>query len=94
VVPLKPNNLSDKIFNVSFDTEYTQDLEKRDGTLEQLPKLIFDQQLCSKCEAVNHLCPDCVQYGKGVHEFWQETVGNFVDYLRQSRHLTEKIYVI
>jgi len=33
VAPLKPSKLSDNLFYVFFDTECTQDLEKRDGFL-------------------------------------------------------------
>jgi len=37
---------------------------------------------------------DCEQCGKRIHVFWQDTVGKFIDYLRQSRPFADKIYVI
>jgi hypothetical protein len=41
VAPLKPNMLSKKYLYVFFDTECTQDLEKRDGSFEHVPNLIY-----------------------------------------------------
>jgi hypothetical protein len=94
VAPLKPSKLSDKLMSVFFDTEYTQDLEKRDGTFEHVPNLICDQQICSKCEAVDDLNINCLQCGKRVHMFWEDHIGTFIDYLRLSRPFDDKIYVI
>jgi hypothetical protein len=91
VAPLKPSKLSNRYLYVFFETECTQDLQKRDGYFEHVPNLICDQQMCSKCEAVNDVNVDCEQCGKHVHTFWQETVGKFIDYLRMSRSLPVKI---
>ena len=59
--PLKPSKLSDKFLYVFFDTECTQDLQKRDGSFEHVPNLICAQQMSSKCEAVGDLSVDCEQ---------------------------------
>ena len=40
VVPLKPSKLSATLLYVFFDTECTQDLEKRDGSFEHVPKIM------------------------------------------------------
>jgi len=85
VAPLKPSKISNKYLFVFFDTECTQDIEKRDGTFEHVPNLIFDQQMCCKCEVVEDVNDDCEQCGKRVHYFWQTPVGKFIDYLRLSR---------
>jgi hypothetical protein len=37
---------------------------------------------------------DCEQCGKRVNVFWQDPVGKFIDYLRQSRPFADKIFVI
>ena len=37
---------------------------------------------------------DCEQCGKRVHTFWQDPVGKFIDFLRISRQIADKIYVI
>ena len=94
MVPLKPSKLSDKFLYVFFDTECTQDLEKGDGTFKLVPNLICAQQMCCKCEAMDDLNFDCEQCGKRIHVFWQEPVGEFIDYLRQSRPFADKVYVI
>ena len=94
VAPLKSSKFSDRLLYVFFDTECTQDLEKRDGSFEHVPNLICDQQMCSKCEDVDDLSVDFEQCGKRVHVFWQDAVGTFIDYLRQSRPFTVKVYVI
>jgi len=70
LAPLKPSKLSDIFLYVFFDTECTQDLEKRDGSFEHVPNLICAQQMFSKCEAVDDLIVDYEQCGKRVHVFW------------------------
>jgi len=58
VAPLKPSKLSDKILYVFFNTECTQDIEKRDGFIAHVPNRICAQQMYSKCEAVDDLSVD------------------------------------
>ena len=94
MVPLKPSNLWDKFLYVFFNVECTQNLEKRDGSFEHVPKLICAQQKCYKCEAVGDFSADCRQCEKHVHIFWQDPVGKFIDYLRHSRLFADKVYVI
>jgi hypothetical protein len=51
--------------------------------------------MCSKCEAVDDLGVDCTPCGKRTNMFWAEdTVGKFIDYLRQSRPFADKIYFV
>jgi hypothetical protein len=94
VAPMKPSKLSNRYMNVFFDTECTQDLEKRAGSFEHVPNVICAQQMCSKCEAVDDFNVDCEQCGKRLHTFWQDPVGKFIDYLRMSPSFADKIYVI
>jgi hypothetical protein len=91
MAPLEPSRLSNRYMYVSFDTECTQDLEKRDGSFEHVPNLIWAQQMCSKCEAVEDVNIDCEQCEKRVHTFWHDPVGKFIDYLRMSRTFANKI---
>ena len=59
------------------------------------PNLIYAQQMCSICEAVDDLSGGCKQCGKRTHVFWvEDPVGKFIDYHRQSRPFADKIYVI
>jgi len=37
---------------------------------------------------------DCEQCGKRTHVFWQDPIGKFIDYLRQSRPFADKIYIL
>jgi len=37
---------------------------------------------------------DCEQCDKSIPAVWQEPVDEFIDYLRQSRPFTDKVYVI
>ena len=96
VAPLKPSKQSDRFLYVFFDTECTQDFDfkRHDGSFVHVPNLICVQQMCFKCEATDDLSVDCEQCGKRVHVFWQDPVGEFIDYLRQSRPFAEKVYVI
>jgi len=91
VAPLKHSKLWNKYLYVFFDTECTQDLEKRGGSFERVPNLICAQQTCCKCEAVEDVNVDCEQCGKSVHSFWQDPVGKFIDYLRLSRPFTNNV---
>jgi hypothetical protein len=94
MAPPKPSKLSDRFMYVLFDTECTQDLERHEGSFEYVPNLICAQQVCSKCETIKDNNVDCEQCGKRVHVFWQDSVGKFIDYLRQSRPFADKIFVI
>ena len=47
-----------------------------------------------KCEALDDLNVDCEQCSKRTHVFWQEPVGKFIVYPRQSRLFAEKIYIL
>jgi hypothetical protein len=94
VGPLKPSKLSDKLLYVFFETECTQDLEKRYGTFEYVPNLIRAQQMCSKCEVVDDLSVDYEQCGKRIHTFWKDPVGKFSDFLRLPRPFSDKVNVI
>jgi len=61
------------------DKECIQNIEKHDGSFENIPKLIYCQQMCSKCETVYDLSVDWTQCGKRTHLFWQEdTVGKYI----------------
>ena len=37
---------------------------------------------------------DCEECGKRTHVFRQDSVGKFIDYLRQSRPFADKIYIL
>jgi hypothetical protein len=69
--------------HVLFDTECTQDLEKREGSFEHIPNLISFQQVCSKSEEVNDFCVDCKPCGRRNNVFWaEEPIGKFIYYRR------------
>ena len=94
MAPLSASKLSDKYMYVFFDTECTQDLARNDGSFGHIPNLICAQQMCSKCQAMDDMKIDCDQCGKRTHVFWEDPVGKFIDYLRLSSPLADKIYVI
>ena len=48
----------------------------------------------SKCEAVDDIGVICEQCGKRTHVFWQDPVGKFIDYLRQSKPFADKVCLI
>ena len=76
--PLKPNKLSNKYLYVFFDTECTQDLEKRHGSFEHVQNLTCPQHMCYKCDAVDDVNVDSEQCGKRVNTFGQNPVGKFL----------------
>ena len=67
------------ILFVFLDTECTQD---RDWCFEHVPNLICAEQICSKSEDLDDLSVGCEKCGKPIQEFWQDSVGKFIDYLR------------
>ena len=79
---------------VVFDTDCTQDFEKRDGTFEHVPNLIRAHQMFSKREAIEDINIDCEERGMRVHVFWEEPIGKFIEYLWLSRSFPDKIYSI
>ena len=50
--------------------------------------------MSSNCEAVKDMNLDYEQCCKGTLLLWQDLVGTFIDYLRQSRPFADKIYVL
>jgi hypothetical protein len=50
--------------------------------------------MCAKCQTEEDLSIDCVQCGKTSHDFWEDPVGKFIDYLRAPRTFAEMIYVV
>jgi hypothetical protein len=94
VAPLKATKLSEKIMYIFFDTECTQDLEELDESFEHVPILICAQQMFSKCVSMDDTYIDCKQCGPRTHEFCQDNVCKFIDYLRLSKSFADKIYVI
>ena len=55
VAPLTASKISDKYMYVFFDTEYTQDLARDDGSFGHIPNLICAQQMCSECQTVDDM---------------------------------------
>jgi hypothetical protein len=43
---------------------------------------------------MDDLSVDCEQCGKRIHVFWQDPIGEFIDYRRQPRPFADKVYVI
>jgi hypothetical protein len=63
----KATKLSENYMYVFFDTECTQDLEKRDGSFEHVPNLISAQQMCSKWVTIDDMHVDYEQCGPRTH---------------------------
>jgi hypothetical protein len=79
---------------VVFDAECKQDLEKYNGIYEHRSNLICAQQMCAKCQDEDDVGINCQQCGKRSHYFWEDPVGKFVEYLRESRKFADTIYVV
>jgi DNA polymerase III alpha subunit (gram-positive type) len=85
---------SEHVLYIFYDFETTQDTNRSDRTNEHVPNLVCLQQFCSKCENISDIEQDCIQCGKHIHSFWDDTVGDMLSYLCESRPWVEKIIVI
>ena len=80
---------------IFFDKERTHNLQKYDGSFEHITNLIYAQKMCHKCEALDELSVDFKPYGKRTQVLCAEdSIGTFIDYLRQSRPFADNIYAI
>jgi hypothetical protein len=50
--------------------------------------------MCAECQDVDDIDIPCDQCGQRSHVFWEDPVGKFIDYLRESRKFADNIYVI
>jgi hypothetical protein len=93
VAVLKPSKLSNKYFTFSLIRSAHKTLKSVMGLLSMY-RTSYVLSRCSKRVNVDDVNVDCEQCGKRVHTFWQDPVGKFIDYFRQSRPFADKIYVI
>jgi polyferredoxin len=71
---------SKRVLYVFYDFETTQDTKRSNRTNEHVPNLVC-LQLCSKCENISDIEQDCIQCGKHIHAFWDDTMGYKLSYL-------------
>lgn len=93
VKPLK-NELptSERVLNVFYDFENTQDTRHSDSETKQVPNLVCIQQFCLRCEDVED--QDCIRCGKRENSFMEDPFGYVLSYLCQPRPWVNKVIVI
>ena len=82
---------SERVLYVFYHFETTQDTKHSDMTNEHVPNLVCLQQFYSKCENISDIRKGCIQCGKRIHSFWDDTVGDMLSYLCEWRPCAEKI---
>ena len=85
---------SELVLYVFYGLETTQDKKRSDKTSVHVPNPVCLQQFCSKCENIPDINQDCIQCAKRKHSFWDNPVGDMLNYLCESRPWVEKITVI
>jgi len=85
---------SERVLYVFYDFETTQDTNCSLRTNKHVPNLVCLQQFCSKCENISDIQQDCILCCKRIHSFWEDPVGDMLNYLCESRLSAEKIVVI
>jgi hypothetical protein len=50
-----------------------------------VPNLVCIQQFCSRCDSSDEIDQDCTQCEKRKHSFWEDPVGDMLNYLCESR---------
>jgi len=84
---------SDKVLNVFYDFETTQNTKYSDKATLHVPDLVCLQQFCSQCDdAVD--CGKWVRCGQRKHSFWDDPVGDMLIYLCKPHLWAKKIVAI
>ncbi len=76
---------SDGVLYVFYDFETTQNTRYCDTAKEHVPNLVCIQQFCSRCEGIEDCERECERCGVRKHAFWDDSVGNLLEYLCESR---------
>jgi hypothetical protein len=94
--PLKdvlPAN-ADNVLYIFYDFENTQNKTYSDTAKEHVPNLVCVQQFCARCEEIEDCSVDCVPWGRRSHSFWNDHVGDRLNYLCEPRPWASKIVAI
>ena len=59
-----------------------------------MPNVVCLQQFCSKCENIQDIIIDCEHCGRRKHTFWDDPVGDLLNYLCTSRPWCNKVVAI
>jgi hypothetical protein len=84
----------DRLLYVFYDFETTQTTRYSSTARLHVPNLVCIQQFCSRCESSDDINQDCTQCGKRKHGFWEDPVGDMINYLRESRPWCNQIIAI
>jgi hypothetical protein len=71
----------DGILFVFYDFDTTQDTQYSDTAWLHIPNLVCIQQLCSRCESSDNVDENCTQCGKRKYSFWEDPLGDLLNYL-------------
>jgi hypothetical protein len=85
--PLKdvlPAN-ADNLLYIYYDFQTTQNKTYSDTAKEHVPNLVCVQQFCARCEEINDCYIDCDRCGRRSHSFWNDPVGDLLNYLCEPR---------
>jgi hypothetical protein len=74
---------SDRVLYVSYDFETNQNTKETDSATTHVPNLVCALQFCTQCEEESSIDQDCEQCGKRKHTFWEDLVGDLLNYLRE-----------
>jgi hypothetical protein len=84
MAPLLPEMpSSDKVLNVFYDFETTQDTKVTQIATLHVPNLVCVQQFCTSCDAEQDVDKDCEKFGKRKHT-WEDPVCELLYYLCKS----------
>jgi hypothetical protein len=84
----------DRVLYVFSDFETTQNTRYSNTARLHVPNLVCIQQYCSPCESTDNVDQECTQGGKRKHSFWEDPVGDILDYFRESRPWCNQIISI
>jgi hypothetical protein len=93
--PLKNESpTGDKVMFVFYYFETTQGTRFSDTATRHVPNLVCVQHFCSKCETVDDVEDYCKRCGKRKHSSWDDTVGDLLSYLCETRPWCNKVIAI
>jgi hypothetical protein len=76
---------SNSVLYVFYDFETTQNTPYSEKATLHVPNLVCVQQFCSQCEDIADIEQDCERCEKRKHYFWDDSVGDLLNYLCKPR---------
>jgi hypothetical protein len=77
-----------------YDFETTQNTKVTESATVHVPNLVCAQQFCTLCEEEPNIDQECERCNKRKHTFWEDPIGELLNYLCEPRPWANKVVAI